>query len=229
MSDFSLPTTALRAVVFDLDGLMFNTEDLYQHSGRELLARRGKELTDDLLDQMMGRKSHVALQIMIDWHDLQATPEELFAESKEIMFALLPERLAPMPGLLDLLDTLESAEVPKGIATGSSRPFASRVLEEFDFQPRFEFLLTSEDIEHGKPAPDIYQLAAQKHGLRPEEIMVLEDSQIGCQAAVVAGNYVVAVPGGRSNSHNFDGAQFIADSLADERIYTALGLANNSR
>ncbi|MCG8451311.1 MAG: HAD-IA family hydrolase [Pirellulales bacterium] len=224
MSDFSLPTTPLRAVVFDLDGLMFNTEDLYQQVGREVLSRRGKTLTGELLDEMMGRKPLVALQIMIDWHDLQDDPAGLAAESMEIMDQLLPAQLAPMPGLLALLNALEEAHLPKGIATSSSRPFVTRVLGQFELAPRFAFVLTSEDIVHGKPAPEIYQLAAEKFELTATDIMVLEDSQIGCRAALAAGNSVVAVPGGRSREHDFNGVQLVADSLADERIYAALGL-----
>ena len=63
----SSPAQDLRAVVFDLDGLMFNTEDLYQQVGTEVLRRRGKEFTSDLIDQMMGRQAHKALQLMVDY------------------------------------------------------------------------------------------------------------------------------------------------------------------
>lgn len=215
---------SLQAVVFDLDGLMFNTEELYQEVGSEILGRRGKEFTGDLIDQMMGRQAHRALQVMIDWHQLSDTPEELAAESMEIMFKILPGRLTPMPGLLDLLNSLEQANVPKAIATSSSRVFADRVLKEFAFEPRFSFVLTAEDIAHGKPAPDVYQLAAEKHGLQTEQVMVLEDSQIGCRAASAAGTYTVAVPSGQSVQHDFQGVQLVADTLGDPRIYQALGI-----
>jgi len=227
MTDFFLPTTPLQAVVFDLDGLMFNTEDLYQQVGAEVLARRGKKLDGELLDQMMGRQSLRALQIMIDWHQLNDTPDELAEESMEIMYALLPERLEPMPGLVQLLNNLEAAEMPKAIATSSSRTFVTRVLQQFQLESRFSFVLTSEDITHGKPAPDVYLLAAEKHALQPGQIMVLEDSQIGCRAAVSAGTHAVAVPSGHSKQHEFQGVQLIADSLADGRIYQTLGIPDS--
>lgn len=218
------PSPRLRAVTFDLDGLMFNTEELYQEVGGAILARRGKQFTGELLDQMMGRKSAIALQIMIDWHQLEATPEQLAAESAEIFGGLLPRKLAPMPGLLDLLGALEAANIPKGIATSSGRDFVTQVLGQFNLEPRFAFVIAGEDIEHGKPAPDVYQLAARRHGVLPAEMMVLEDSQIGCQAAVAAGAYTVAVPHGQSMKHQFPGVQFFAESLADRRNYEALGL-----
>jgi len=222
--NFPRPQLPLRAVVFDLDGLMFNTEDLYQHVGTEILARRDKLATDELFAQMMGRQSDVALQVMIDWHHLDDTVEQLTAESADIMAGLLPQRLAPMPGLLPLLDALEAAGIPMAIATSSDQAFLKLVLGQFQLAPRFSFLLAAESVVCCKPAPDVYLLAAQKHGLPPAEIMVLEDSQIGCQAATAAGAYTVAVPEGRSESHCFQGVQFIAHTLGDARIQAALGL-----
>lgn len=222
---FPPPERPLRTVTFDLDGLMFNSEELYHEVGATILARRGKQITGELLDQMMGRQAHVALGVMIDWHQLDATPEELAAESAEIFVDLLPARLRPMPGLLNLLDALEAAGIPKAIATSSGRAFVLAALELFQLTPRFAFFLTAEDVEHGKPAPDVYLLAAERHGVSPQEMMVLEDSQNGCQAAVAAGSYTVAVPHGQSVQHQFPGVTFIATSLADERIYAALGIA----
>lgn len=224
MTEFAFPQVPLRAVTFDLDGLMFNTEEMYQEVDREILSRRGKPPSTELLDQMMGRQAKVALQLMIDWHQLPDSVEELLAESREIMMRLLPTRLAPMPGMIELLTALEAAGIPRGIATSSSREFTASILLRYEWEQRFSFALTGESIEHSKPAPDVYLLAAEKHGVRPEEMMVLEDSQIGCQAGVAAGAYTVAVPSGRSRAHDFAGVQLVAESLQDPRIYGALGL-----
>jgi HAD superfamily hydrolase (TIGR01509 family) len=224
MREFTPPTSPLRAVVFDLDGLMFNTEDLYQEVGSTVLARRGCEFTPELLNEMMGRQSNHALQIMIDWHKLPDTVDILAAESMEIMHELLGSRLTPMPGLIELLAALELAGIPKAIATSSSRQFLDRVLDQSQLFDRFAFTIAGNEIEHGKPAPDIYLLAAEKHAVPPQQMMVLEDSQIGCRAAVAADTYAVAVPGGHSHTHQFPGAKFVADTLADNRIYLDLGI-----
>ena len=214
----------LRAVVFDMDGLMFNTEDLYVEVGSQILARRGKTFTRELLDQMMGRPTKVALQIMIDWHGLDATVEQLERETDELFPAVLDAKLAPMPGLLDLLDALQQAGIPKAVGTSSRRVFVESCLSRLGLQDRFQFVLTAEDVVHGKPDPEIYQTAAHRFGIACHQMMVLEDSQIGCQAAVAAGAFAVAVPGDHSRNHCFDGAALIADSLADPAIYRALQL-----
>ena len=225
MLPMPLPSPPLRAVVFDMDGLMFNTEELYQEVDREVLARRGKDFPDELCDQMMGRKSSEALQVMIQWHQLEETAEQLATEIAELFEELLPGNVAPMKGLMSLVEALKTAAVPKAIATSSGRIFAGKVLSFFSLEPCFEFVLTGDDIQHGKPAPDVYQLAAKRLKVDPGEMMVLEDSQFGCQAALAAGAYTVAIPHGRSTNHHFPGVQFEAESLADRRIYDALRLS----
>jgi len=217
-------TQRIRAVVFDLDGLIFNTEDLYQHVGSLVLRRRGKNFDDDLLDQMMGRQPKIALQMMIDYHDLNDSVEQLALESEEVFREILDERLELMPGFIDLMQALEQATIPKAVATSSGRDFTSNVLGRFNLQQRFEFILTSEDVRQGKPEPEVYLTAAQRFGVDPSEMLVLEDSQNGCRAAIASGAFAVAVPTGRSRSHEFDGAALIADTLADRRIYESLGL-----
>jgi HAD superfamily hydrolase (TIGR01509 family) len=215
---------SLRAVVFDLDGLMFNTEELYQYVGSEVLRRRGKTFEPELLDRMMGRQPQVALQIMIDWHGLAATPAELAAESEAVFTTILDARLECMPGLVELLDALEQHRIPKAIATSSPRLFVTNVLGRFEFEPRFEFILAAEDVVEGKPHPEVYLKAANRFGISPPQMLVLEDSENGCKAAVAAGAFAVAVPGGHSCRHDFTGVTMQVDSLGDPRIYEALGI-----
>ena len=204
---------------------MFNTEELYQDAGSEILRRRGERFGAELLDAMMGRPANVALQLMIDAHQLESTVDELAAETDEIFASLLDDRLAVMPGLWELLAALETAGVPKAIATSSGPDFVRNVLGKFDLAPRFRFILTCDDIRQGKPHPEIYLLAAGRFGLEPPEVLVLEDSQNGCRSAVAAGTVAVAVPAGQSLRHDFTGAALVATSLADRRLFELLGLA----
>jgi beta-phosphoglucomutase-like phosphatase (HAD superfamily) len=97
-------------------------------------------------------------------------------------------------------------------------------LGPFQLAPRFSFILTSEDITHGKPDPEIYLLAARRFGVPPGEMLVLEDSHNGCRAAAASGAYTVAVPGEHSRRQDFSTANLIVDSLEDARLYAALGL-----
>jgi len=215
---------SIKAVVFDLDGLMFNTEDLYDEVGEALLRPCGHRFTTELKDAMTGRPARVALQIMIDHHGLDTTVEQLQAETDVIFPQLLQEKLAPMPGLLPLLDALEIASLPKAVATSSRRLHAARILNLSELASRFDFVLTAESVKEGKPHPEIYLTAASNFGAAPKEILVFEDSEIGCRSAVSAGATTVAVPGKHSSHHDFSGVRLIAESLADPRIFALLGI-----
>jgi HAD superfamily hydrolase (TIGR01509 family) len=217
-----IPGPQIQAVAFDLDGLMFNTEELYSDVGGEILRRRGKQVTRELLSEMMGRQGHVALQIMIDWHQLDVSVEQLQAESDEVFDSFLDARLAPLPGLLSLLTALEEQQIPKAITTSSRRHFVDRCLEVANLAGRFQFILSAEDIQQGKPHPEIYGTAAQRFQVDTQAMLVLEDSHNGCRAAIAAGAFTVAVPGQHSRDHDFSGVQFVAEDLHDERIYRVL-------
>lgn len=214
----------LCCVTFDMDGLMFNTEDVYWVVGSVLLRRRGHEFTRELSDAMMGRPPRAAFEVMIEWYSLPDTWETLSTESESIYLDELHNRLAPMPGLLELLGALEEANIPKGIATSSHPRLVEATLAAFDFRRRFQFVLTAGDIVHGKPDPEIYLKAADQFGIAPKQMMVLEDSQIGCQAAAAAEAFVVAVPGEHSKAHDFGVASLVAHTLADPAIYKSLGI-----
>ena len=211
-----------KAVAFDLDGLMFNTEELYEVVGRVMVERRGREYSPQLAQQMMGRPSSVALQIMIDHYDLDDTISELEQETDQVFAGILDDRLEPMPGLMELLQRLETAGIPKAVTTSSRRSFVENVLGKFQLQPRFEFLLTAEDVTEGKPNPEIYLTASKRFGISSAELMVLEDSEVGSRAAVASGAITISVPGEHSKHHNFPSSAVLAQSLADPVISNLL-------
>ena len=216
--------SGFRAAAFDLDGLMLNTEDLYEISGNELLRRRGRTMTDELRRGMMGRRPLEAIGHLIDRERLTDEPEALLAESRSIFRGLFDGRLRTMPGLLELLDRLEGLDLPKGVATSSPRPLLEELLGRFELLPRFRVTLTAEDVSRGKPEPDIYLLAAERLGVAPAELIVFEDSEAGTRAAAAAGATVVAVPHRHTASHDFSAASHVATSLADPLIARVLGV-----
>lgn len=214
----------IRAVAFDMDGLMFNTEDVYSAVGSELMRRRGRVFCSGLKDAMMGLPPRATFNEMIRWHSLDDNWEDLAAESDQLFIEYLDDYLAPMPGLLELLDALEAAGIPKAVTTSSSLYLADTTLSRFDMPARFNFILTSESITNGKPNPEIYLLAAERFGLPSAEMMVLEDSINGCRAGVSAGAHVVAVPNEHTAHQDFSIANETVENLTSEKIYTALGL-----
>jgi HAD superfamily hydrolase (TIGR01509 family) len=215
---------AIRAVVFDLDGIIANTEDLYDQAGETVLGRRGKTYDAELREQIMGRPVVDAIRIMIDCHSLPDQVEDLMCECGEVLKDLIATALAPMPGVIDLLNDLRAADIPIAVATSATREYADNVLTRLGIKNRFRFILTAADIHRGKPDPEIYLLAAKDLGVEPDQMMVLEDSANGCRSAVAAGAFTVAVPNRHTAKHNFSGARFVANTLADPGIREVLQL-----
>lgn len=208
----------IRAVCFDLDGLMFNTEHVFFDAAGELLGRRGKVMTIDVMNVLIGRRPLESFKALVEYLQLDDAPTELLAESRVIFDAMLPTRLAPMPGLFELLDLIEGNDLPKGVATSSPRLYLHNVLDQFQLRPRFPMTLTAEDVTHGKPNPEIYLKAAAALGVEPAEMLVLEDSHAGTSAGVAAGAHVVSVPHEFTAAHDFRGAKHVAQSLGDPYI-----------
>jgi len=212
----------IKAVVFDLDGLMFNTENVFQISGNELLGRRGKVMSVELRNQMMGRRADEAFAIMIETLELTESISELREESEAIFFSLLDEHLAPMPGLLQLLAHIEECELPKAVATSSTRPYLEDILSRFELKNRFQFLLSAEDVQQGKPHPEVYLKAAAQLEIAPAEMLVLEDSEAGTKAAASAGAFVVSIPHRHTAGHDYSPSNYIAESLVDPFVLNLL-------
>lgn len=212
----------IRAVAFDMDGLMVNTEELYTIVGDTILERRGRQFTRELKKNMMGLPGPAAWQVMIDQEQLSDSIDALSEEADTVFEELLPSRLETLPGLIELLDFLDELAIPRCVATSSSHKFARQVLSLVRLGERFDFVVTAEDVCKGKPAPDIYFAAAHRMGVQAPEMMVLEDSEHGCNAGATSGAYTIAVPGEHSADHDFSQAQFQAKSLADPTITTVL-------
>lgn len=214
--------SSLRAVVFDLDGVIANTEDLYEQAGEIMLGRRGKTYDAELRERIMGRPVVDAIKIMIDCHSLTDTVDDLMRECADVLQQLIATSLAPMPGAVSLINDLQAADIPIAIATSATPEYADNVLTRLNLKVRFRFVLTAADIHRGKPDPEIYLMAAGHLGITPPQMMVLEDSANGCRAAVAAAAFTVAVPNRHTRNHNFAGARFVADTLNDPRIRQTL-------
>lgn len=202
---------------------MFNTEDIFDVSGHELMRRRGKVMTRECLRRMRGLRPPEAFAVMMEAFDLDEPMEDLFAESQTIFNSHLDEHLAAMPGLFELLEAIEGRGLPKGVATSSPRSYLEAMLARFDLNSRFDVLLGAEDVTQGKPHPEIYLKAAEQLGVAPAEMLVLEDSQAGIRSAAAAGAVAVAVPCEEAGPHDFDAAHRIVGSLDDLYVLQLVG------
>ncbi|MEQ8846405.1 HAD family phosphatase [Botrimarina sp.] len=221
---FPPPEQPLRAIAFDMDGVLASSEDVYLRVGTETLRRRGKPFEDALRHKMMGLPTMVALQTMIDWHGLDDLVDDLAKESEVTFWELAGDELKPMPGVAELFERIVADEIPRGVVTSGARSYAERILTAVGVRQHMAFVITADDVRIGKPDPEPYLMAADRHGVEPGQMLVLEDSANGCRAAVAAGAYTVAVPSPHTHDHDFSGAKFVANTLEDPRVVDLVGL-----
>ena len=221
LSTYEKPNS-IAAVAFDMDGLMLNTEDLYEQVGHILMQRRGKLYREEVRSLMIGLPAPQAFGVLIREERMAETWQELQRETDAIFHTILPDQLAAMAGLVELMNFLDEIKMPRCVATSSTQSFARKALTLVGMLERVDFVITAEDVVKGKPSPDIYLAAAERMGVSVEDMLVLEDSPTGTRAGVSAGAYVVSVPNEHTKHGPFDGCRWVAQTLRDERIYAAL-------
>jgi len=214
----------IEAVAFDCDGLMFNTESVFAKAGTELLRRREHVATPELFTRMMGRRAEEGFAAMIEMYNLSESIPDLLAESETIFLGLLDDHLQTMPGLITLLDSLEQLGLPKGVATSSPRRYLTRLLAQYSLTDRFVHTLTAEDVTQGKPHPEIYLSMAERFGVKPDRMLVFEDSENGTCSAAAAGAHVLSVPHEFSAHHDFSTAKGVVERLDAPEVLQLLGI-----
>ncbi len=215
--------TTILAVALDMDGLLLNTEDLYEEVTKELLAKRGKVFKDEVRQRMIGLPAPKAYEVLIESEMLEESWEQLHEETESIFEGILETRLQRLPGVDNTLRAIEKKGLPRCVATSSTKAFAYKALRMVGILEQLDFVVTAEEVARGKPHPDIYYEAAKRMQVPIERMLVLEDSENGTKAGVQAGAYVVSVPNRHTKQGNFHGAQWIAESLLDPRLQRLLG------
>jgi HAD superfamily hydrolase (TIGR01509 family) len=206
----------IEAVVFDLDGLLLDTEQVWDDVREALTRERGGRWHDRAQADMMGMSSTEWSRYMHDELGLAEPPEELNRLVVERMQERYADRLPLIDGAVEAVGRLAESW-PLGLASSSNRPLIDLALDEMRVAPLFAATVSSEEVERGKPAPDVYLEAARRLGARPEHVAAVEDSANGIRAARAAGMSVVAIP----NAHFppppevLDEADVVLDSLAE--------------
>ncbi len=187
-------TRHISAVIFDLDGLLVDSEPLQIHAWREYLARHEAELTPEMLAEMYGLRLTDSSEVVVRMFDLPVTALEVARDRDEIFLELVPGNIEPRPGAREIVTELHRRGVPIALATSGHRRYADLALESAAIPRVFDVEVTGELVTLGKPDPETFLTAAEQLGIAPELCLVLEDSPNGVKAAKRAGMLCVAIP-----------------------------------
>lgn len=214
--------TMIRAVIFDLDGLLTDTELLHSRAWRKTFQERGIHISERQYADHWVRQGKGFFSFLAE-RDLKLKPEELQHRKDQIFAQLVQKGLRALPGALELLEALHG-RVKLALASSARRIPVDLVLRTLGVTDYFEVIATFEDVSQAKPEPDVFLLAAKRLGVEPSECVVIEDAEKGIIAAHRAGMKSIVIPNHHTRDNDFSKATLMVNSLHEvtlERI-TAL-------
>ena len=183
----------IEAVVFDLDGVLIESEEIWDTVRERYVRQHGGRYDDEIQRAMMGMSSTEWSRYLHETAGIAALPEAINAEVVQLMLAAYREHLPLADGAVDAVRRL-AARFPLAVASSSNRPLIDAVLEIAGLQGCFSATVSSEEVAHGKPAPDVYLEAARRLDVTPARCAAIEDSHSGIRSAHAAGMRVIAIP-----------------------------------
>jgi HAD superfamily hydrolase (TIGR01509 family) len=184
----------LKAILFDLDGLMVDSEPHSLASWEAVLKERGVTLDQPTIDSILGQRIDATARTLIDQYHLPDTVQGLADAKTEYQITHLDGNVKPKPGLIELLDEIDRRGLKKAVASSGIRRYVEAVLRANGLLDRFSVIITGDQVAHGKPAPDVFLAAARALHVGAQHCLVLEDAPAGVQAAKAAGMTCLAVP-----------------------------------
>jgi mannitol-1-/sugar-/sorbitol-6-/2-deoxyglucose-6-phosphatase len=206
-----------QAIIFDMDGLLVDSEPVWLDAETKIVERRGKQYRHEVREHVVGKRMDEFMAILREAHEIEEPLDVLMAEVTQDMIERIAEKLVLRPGAYELIEYVVHQGIPRAIASSSPLVIIDAVIESHDWQDIFQVRCSGDDVPHGKPAPDVYLKAARLLDIAPEKCLALEDSPNGSRAAVAAGMVCYAVP---DASHSTHGAfeqitPYVFDSLHD--------------
>ncbi|MFP4541240.1 MAG: HAD family hydrolase [Opitutales bacterium] len=182
------------AAIFDWDGVILDSRAAHAASWERLAAEIDRPLPPDHMERGFGRRNASIIPEILHWSEDPAEIERL-GERKEALYRkiLAGGTIEPLPGVRDLLQGLQDAEVPCAVGSSTARANIEVAMKAMELEPFFAAIASGEDVENGKPAPDVFLLAAERLGVEPARCIVLEDAPFGVEAALAGGMLSIGV------------------------------------
>lgn len=206
----------IKAVIFDLDGLMVDSEPVHYKAYAQVFQQEGKELPEqEYAKNYVGISDGDTARDMVSRYHLKISPQELLERKDAVFTQLLPGNVVPQKGLYELMEQLRAHGYKTAVASGALLSAIEQIIKALKLENSFDILCSAEAVAHGKPAPDLFLFAAKKLNVPPAECLVLEDAPPGVQAARAAGMKCFAIPSRETKGRDFSSADKVLANLGD--------------
>ena len=207
--------SGIKALIFDMDGVIVDSEPLHLLAYQELFAAYNLPFTEDENREFLGRKDIEMAVVLIERFKLPLSPVQLVEMKERILARLLSEQSKARPGLYGILETARTNNVAMAVASSATLPTIELVVRTLNLQKYFHNLSSGDEVAHGKPAPDVFLLAARRLGVDPAHCLVVEDTINGVRAALSGGMFCVAIPCDATRHQDHSEADLVLQSLAE--------------
>ena len=207
----------ISCLIYDMDGLLLDTEGIYTEVTQQIVGEYGKVFDWSVKEKIIGRRSIQAAEIIVESLDLPISPQDYLDSRKDVLLEKFKDTEA-LPGAKEMTTHFFKLGIPQALATSSSSPmFEAKFEKHKKWFSQFAQIVKGDDpeLKEGKPAPDIFLLAANRVGVDPAECLVFEDAPTGTEAALAAGMSVVVVPDPNMDHCHYKNASQIISSLKD--------------
>ncbi len=194
----------IKAVIFDNDGVISDSEPWHVQSEILTMQKHGIALAPADLRRYTGGTAWDMFEDLIKRYGVDATVEELFRDKEKVLFDLLEKNLKPIHGVIELINRIHQKGLKLAIGSSGHKRLVEFTLNKFRIRDFFDAVVTGQDVAEGKPAPDIYLLAAEKLGMLPSECIVIEDATLGVRAAKAAGMKCIGYDTGKQDLSEAD-------------------------
>jgi HAD superfamily hydrolase (TIGR01509 family) len=185
--------TGIKGIIFDLDGTMVDSMWMWRKIDEEFMEARGLDMTDELERDIEGMSFRETAEYFVNHFPLRETAEDMMDIWVDMAIDKYRHEVPVKPGLMEFLAEMKRRDIPMGIATSNARPLVHAVMDAHGLYDYIDVVISANEAPHGKPAPDVYLMAAGRLGLAPEDCLVFEDIPQGIRAGLAAGMRVCAV------------------------------------
>lgn len=203
-----------RAVVFDLDGVLWDGEPIYFEAFNVVLEPYGHRMTMDDYNNIIGTSVEASWDWVLKRFGITESPTKFYQRSYDAVLELLKQPVAPLPGVRALVAEIKRRRLPLGLASASLREWVDATLRGIGLDEEFDATVSASEVEHSKPAPDLYLAAADRLGVPPAVCLAFEDTRAGIASAKAAGMFAVQIRASSTALPPIEQADVVIDEYA---------------